>query len=107
MAEIVLALTTVPGDFDAPGLAQQVVRDGLAACVTILPAVQSIYSWQGQVEHDREQQLIIKTTEERVEALWATIKARHPYDVPEFIVIPVSDGNREYLEWIVRSTSQT
>jgi len=100
MSEIVLALTTVPGDFDASALAQQLVHDGLAACVTILPAVQSVYAWQGEVQHDREQQLIVKTTEDRVEAVWATLKARHPYEVPEFLVIPIADGNDDYLEWI-------
>src|SRR5438132_6337959 len=58
MSEIVLALTTLPADFDAPALAQELVRAGLAACVSILPSVQSVYTWQGRVENEREQQLV-------------------------------------------------
>ena len=107
MSEIVLALTTLPADFDAPALAQELVRSGVAACVSIFPSVQSIYSWQGRIENDREQQLVIKTTQGRIEAVWATLKARHPYEVPEFIVMPVADGNADYLNWIMRSTKQT
>jgi periplasmic divalent cation tolerance protein len=104
MSEIVLVLTTVPAGFDAPALAQELVRGRLAACVSIFPAVQSIYAWKGGIEDDREQQLVIKTTGSRIEAVWATLKARHPYDVPEFMVVSVAGGNQEYLDWIERST---
>lgn len=106
MSEIVLALTTLPADFDAPALAQELVRSGVAACVSILPSVQSVYAWQGTIENDVEQQLVIKTTEERIEAVWATLKARHPYDVPEFVVLRVADGSADYLEWIRNSTAK-
>jgi len=100
MSEIVLALTTVPADFDSPALARDLVSAGLAACVTIVPAVQSVYAWNGAIETGREQQVLLKTTSERVGALWSALKARHPYDVPEFVVVPVVGGNEEYLGWI-------
>lgn len=103
MSECVLALTTLPANFDAVPLAQDLVGAGLAACVTIIPAVQSVYSWQGVPQADKEQQLIIKTTDDRTEALWDALRPRHPYDVPEFLVIPVVEGNPDYLKWVVRS----
>jgi periplasmic divalent cation tolerance protein len=100
MSEIVAALTTVPAEFDGPALARDLVGAGLAACVTVVPAVESIYAWKGAVESGREQQLVIKTTSERVADLWSALKVRHPYEVPEFVVLPVVGGNEEYLQWI-------
>jgi periplasmic divalent cation tolerance protein len=100
MDEIVVALTTVPADFDARALARELVESAVAACVTIFPAAQSIYRWQGAVEDSAEQQLVIKSTRGRVDALWKALKARHPYDVPEFVVVAVIDGNPDYLTWI-------
>ena len=103
MREIVLALSTLPAEFDADPLAAELIARGLAACVTILPGVQSVYTWGGKVERSREQQLMMKTTRDRVQALWAAMKARHPYDVPEFIVVPIVDGNPDYLRWVQES----
>jgi periplasmic divalent cation tolerance protein len=103
MSELVVALTTVPGDFDAPGLAQDLVASGLAACVTILPGVTSVYTWEGTPQVDREQQLIIKTTADAADALFELIRSRHPYDVPEFIVLPIIDGSEDYLNWLEQS----
>jgi periplasmic divalent cation tolerance protein len=100
MAEIVFVLSTVPGEFDAATLAHELVALGAAACVTILPGVQSVYTWQGAIETAREQQLLIKTTSAAVDSLWNALKARHPYDVPEFVVIPATGGNERYLDWI-------
>lgn len=103
MSEIVLALTTLPGDFDATKLAQELVGSGLAACVNILPSVKSVYAWEGMPQIDQEQQLFIKTTTDQVDALWESLRPRHPYDVPEFIVVPVIDGSQDYLRWVERS----
>jgi periplasmic divalent cation tolerance protein len=100
MSETVVALTTVPADFDATPLAQALVGAGLAACINIVPAVTSIYTWKGVPQVDREQQLIIKTTDDLTDALWEAIKARHPHDVPEFIVLPVAGGSEDYIQWI-------
>jgi len=100
MSEFVMALTTMPGDFDATPLAQELVGAGLAACVNILPGVRSIYTWKGVPQIDQEQQLFIKTTSDQVDALWDVLRARHPYDVPEFLVVPVVDGSQDYLRWV-------
>jgi periplasmic divalent cation tolerance protein len=103
MSEFVMALTTVPGDFDSTALAQDLVGAGLAACVNIVPAIKSIYTWEGVPQADHEQQLFIKTTSDQVDALWEVLRSRHPYDVPEFLVIPVVDGSEDYLRWVERS----
>lgn len=103
MSDFVLALTTVPGEFDATQLAQDIVGSGLAACVTILPGARSVYTWKGLPQVDDEQQLFIKTTTDRVDALWEVLRDRHPFDVPEFLVVPVIDGSEEYFKWIDQS----
>ena len=100
MSEVVLALTTVPGDFDATALAQHLVGTGLAACVTIVPGTRSVYVWQGIPQVDHEQQLLIKTTNDRIDPLWEVLHDKHPYDVPEFLVVPVIDGSEEYMNWV-------
>jgi periplasmic divalent cation tolerance protein len=100
MSEFVLALTTVPADFDAAVLAQDLVVGGLAACVTIIPGTKSVYTWKGVPQVDQEQQLLIKTTSEQVDSLWDFLSDRHPYDVPEFMVVPIVDGSEAYLKWL-------
>jgi periplasmic divalent cation tolerance protein len=103
MSDFVLALTTLPGDFDTAQLAQDIVASGLAACVTIVPGIRSVYTWKGVPQVDQEQQLLIKTTTEQIDPLWDVLQERHPYDVPEFLVVPVIDGSDEYLKWVDRS----
>ncbi len=60
----------------------------------------SVYRWKGQVEREAERQLVIKTTRDRVPALEARLKALHSYEIPEFVVLPVEDGSRAYLDWV-------
>jgi periplasmic divalent cation tolerance protein len=105
MSTSVIALTTLPVDADAKALARALVDARVAACVNVLPIMQSTYRWQGSIEQDDERQLIIKTTSAQVEALWERLRALHPYDVPEFVVLPIVDGSRDYLNWIGESTT--
>jgi len=100
MEKIVVVLSTVPDGFDGHGLARALVEAGHAACVSVLPGQFSTYQWQGQIETAREHQILIKTTEGRVEALRAALRERHPYQVPEFLVLPVTGGDADYLSWI-------
>jgi periplasmic divalent cation tolerance protein len=65
--------------------------------------VRSVYTWDGVPQVDEEQQLFIKTTTDVVDALWDALKDRHPYDVPEFLVVPVIDGSEDYLRWLDQS----
>jgi periplasmic divalent cation tolerance protein len=102
--EYVIALSTFPAGADTARAAHTLVEERLAACVNILPAMTSVYRWKDGVEQDSEHQLVMKTTRARVPSLWQRLQELHPYDVPEFVVIPVIDGNPVYLNWIGEST---
>ena len=99
-------LTTFPANGDVNGFAQTLIAEKLAACVNVLPAMRSIYSWKGTVENSEEHQLVIKTTDARREELEARLKSLHPYETPEFLVITISEGNRDYLAWLSEHTSK-
>ena len=99
-AEFVIVLSTFPVDEDASALARALVTERLAACVNILPPMPSIYRWEGNVEVVHEHQLVIKTMAARVESLKQRLNELHPYDVPEILVLPLSDGAPAYLEWL-------
>ena len=101
---MVIVLCTFPADHDAAGLARAVVSERLAACVNILPPMQSVYRWEGEVEQASEHQLIIKTTPARVAALQARLSELHPYDVPEILVIPV-EAAAAYQQWVALSVA--
>jgi periplasmic divalent cation tolerance protein len=100
----VVILTTLPAGADAAAFATALVEAQLAACVNLLPVMESIYRWEGGVQRDSERQLLIKTSRERVATLWQRVRELHPYDVPEFIVLSIVDGNDAYLRWIGEST---
>ena len=101
-AEFVIVLSTFPVDEDASALARALVTERLAACVNILPPMTSIYRWQGKVEQDREQQIIIKTARTRVADLQARVRQLHPYELPEFLVLDAT-GSEAYLAWVGES----
>jgi periplasmic divalent cation tolerance protein len=104
-ADYVIALTTLPADADAGEFGRTLVDERLAACVNLLPVMESIYRWEGKIEFEAERQLIIKTTSDKVSDLWDRVRELHPYEVPEFVVIPIVDGNEAYLKWIRDSSS--
>ncbi len=95
-----VVLVAVPRGGKAESLAEGAVSARLAACVNILPGAVSIYRWKGKVRRDAESLLVIKTTVSKLKALERWVKARHPYEVPEFVALPVSSGSREYLAWL-------
>lgn len=99
---VAIVLTTLGADTDAATLARTLVEERLAACVNVLPPMTSVYRWQGTVEQDREQQMVIKTTTDRVPALQARLRQLHPYELPEFLVIDAT-GSEAYLSWVGES----
>jgi periplasmic divalent cation tolerance protein len=102
--DAIIALTTCADRDEAAALAHSLVAEGLAACVNIMPAVQSVYRWQGHVEEGQEVMLLIKTSQARFDALAAAIHAQSTYELPELLVVPVSAGSAEFLSWISSST---
>jgi periplasmic divalent cation tolerance protein len=97
---VVLVLTTIGAETDAAALAQTLVEERLAACVNILPVMTSVYRWKDAVEQDREQQLAIKTSADRLPALETRLRQLHPYELPEFLVLPSAGGSPAYLDWV-------
>lgn len=104
--EIVLALTTVPNAKLGGEIARTLVEEHLAACVNVLAPMTSTYRWQGAVQGDTEHQLVVKTTRARLAAVRARIAELHPYELPEFLVVAVSDGSDKYLDWVRAETRQ-
>ncbi len=104
--EVRLVFCTCPDTASAQSLAELLVQRQLAACVNLLPPIQSVYRWQGQIERAEEVQLLIKTCADRLEALSAAIVAHHPYEVPEIIAVSPSAGLPAYLDWIRAQTRE-
>ncbi len=102
--EFALALTTAGSDDEASRIAHALVERGLAACVNIVPAIRSIYRWQGRICDDSERLLLIKTRAALFARVRETIRELHSYELPEAILVPITDGDREYLDWLTDST---
>jgi periplasmic divalent cation tolerance protein len=102
--EFVVVLTTFPADGDVETFAATLIKERLAACVNALAPMRSIYTWEGKIERADERQLLIKTRTDRLHELETRLKELHRYEIPEFLVIPVLDGSREYLAWIADVT---
>ncbi|MFX1579138.1 MAG: divalent-cation tolerance protein CutA [Promethearchaeota archaeon] len=103
MSEYIIALTTCPADIGNK-LARILVERGICACVNVISTVSSVYIWKGKIVEDNESILLIKTTSSQQERLWDTIKKEHPYDLPEYIVLPIKWGSQDYLDWISENT---
>jgi len=102
----VIILTTLGASADAAAFARLLVDDRLAACVNVLPPMTSVYRWKGAIEEDREQQLVIKTTSDRVAAIEARFRELHPYELPEFLVLSAT-ASASYVEWLRESVGST
>jgi periplasmic divalent cation tolerance protein len=95
-----IVLTTAGSEEEARKIAQHMVEHKLAACVNIVPQIESVYRWQAKIESSREWLLLIKTTIEKLPAVKDAIGTLHSYDLPECVAIAIDDGSREYLQWI-------
>ncbi|MBI4843883.1 MAG: divalent-cation tolerance protein CutA [Nitrospirae bacterium] len=103
--EIVVMITS-PGEEEAAAIARTLVEERLAACVTIIRNVRSIYSWQGKVEDGAEILMMAKTRGELFDSLKERVKQMHSYDVPEIIALPIMYGSEDYLKWLRNSTGK-
>eukprot|EP00245_Coleochaete_scutata_P003407 TRINITY_DN15029_c0_g5_i2.p1 TRINITY_DN15029_c0_g5~~TRINITY_DN15029_c0_g5_i2.p1 ORF type:complete len:177 (-),score=28.33 TRINITY_DN15029_c0_g5_i2:190-720(-) len=102
----VVAYITINNKDEAKKLATSIVENKLAACVNIVPGIESTYWWEGKVSTDAEVLLIVKTRQSLVDSLTRHVEANHPYDLPEVIALPIVAGNSKYLKWIEESTDK-
>jgi periplasmic divalent cation tolerance protein len=98
-----IVLSTAGSEDEARKIALYLVEHQLAACVNIVPQIESIYRWQGNVETSREWLLVIKTNAEGVPKVRDAIRELHSYDLPECIAVSIEDGSPEYLDWLANS----
>lgn len=99
-----VVLLTGPDEPTLASMAARLVDEGLAACVNVIPRVRSVYRWEGEVHDETESLAIVKTTDTALRTLEDRVHALHPYDLPEFLVLPV-DGSHDYLEWVSASVT--
>ena len=100
---VIVCYCTCPDADSAQRIADALVSESLAACVSRLPGVQSTYRWEGKLVTEQEVLLMIKTTGERFDAMRTRLLTLHPYDVPELIAMPVENGHQAYLDWVRNS----
>lgn len=100
-----LVLVTAPDLKTARGLAKSALTAKLVACANLVPKIESHYWWQGKLESSAEVLIIFKTTRAKLAVLEKLIVAKHPYDTPEFIALPLAEGSRKYLNWLAASAS--
>lgn len=101
--DVLVVLVTCPPD-KAQHIAEALVGGRVAACVNIVPGLQSVYRWQGAVERDAEALLIVKTARDRFEALKQAVLKVHPYELPEVVALPADAVHLPYGDWVVEST---
>ena len=102
----IVVLVTCPNRTVARRIARTLVTRRLAACVNMLPGIESTFRWQGKIDRCLEALLVIKTTRPRFAALRRAVLSLHPYDVPEVIALPLVDGHPPYLTWVRRAVSR-
>jgi|SRR6185369_4474587 periplasmic divalent cation tolerance protein len=102
---IVVFMTAANGE-EAARLADMLVGANLAACVQILPGVESVYRWQGKIERQSEVLLLAKTKKTKFDELEREVRALHSYDTPEIIAVPVTAGSAPYLAWLMQSNAR-
>jgi len=99
-----LVVTNLPDRASAEKLAALLIERRLAACVNLLPPCDSVYRWRGEIQHDEEHPLLIKTAQDRYAEMEALIRTNHPYELPEIIAVTIVHGLPAYLQWIVSET---
>ena len=102
-SEAIVVLMTVANSAEATKLAEMLVGAQLAACVQILPPMQSVYRWKGKIERESEILLIAKTERSKFEEFEREVRAHHSYETPEIIALPVVAGSTPYLKWLAAS----
>lgn len=105
--DYIMVLTTCNSSETSSLIAETLISNKLAACVNIIKGVESVYQWQGKIEHDKEILLIIKTRESLFSQVEQSIQELHSYELPEIIAVPIKTGEKNYLNWIQSATLAT
>ncbi len=103
-AKFAIVLITAPDLKTARALAKTALQARLIACANLIPKIESHYRWQGKIESGTEVLLVLKTQKSKLTALEKLVLAKHPYDTPEFLVLPLSAGSKKYLEWLAQNS---
>jgi periplasmic divalent cation tolerance protein len=98
---VLVVLVTAPDLEHARAIGRALVEERLAACVNLIPGIESIYRWQGKVSQDAEVLLVVKSQASRLPALAARVKELHPYELPEVLALPAAGGSQAYLDWVL------
>ncbi|HET7569583.1 MAG TPA: divalent-cation tolerance protein CutA [Gammaproteobacteria bacterium] len=106
-SELFTLFCTCPDAACAEAIAKALVEERLAACVNLVPGLRSFYRWEGRVLDDSEVLLIVKTAQERLEAVEARVAELHPYELPELIAVPITTGSARYLAWLRDESAPT
>jgi periplasmic divalent cation tolerance protein len=101
----IIILTTVSSKKEAELIGSKLINKELAACVNIIPNIKSIYRWEGKINKDSEYLLIIKTVKRAEEDVFENIRKLHSYNTPEMISIPITGGEKSYLNWLSKSVA--
>jgi len=96
-------ITTVSTEKEGRMIANELVKNKLAACVNIVPKVYSVYEWDNAIQNETEVMLMIKTTKAREKEIYQTVQSLHSYDTPELITLPIENGSDTYLRWVENS----
>ena len=104
--EAIVVFMTASNGEEAARLAEMLVGSNLAACVQILPEIESVYRWQGKIERQSEVLLLAKTKKTKFDELEREVRALHSYDTPEIIAVPVTAGSAPYLAWLMQSSAR-
>ena len=100
-AEAIVVLMTAASQDEASRIAEMLVGARLAACVQILPEIESVYRWQGEVQREKEILLLAKTVASRFDELESKVRAMHSYETPEIIALPIAATSEPYLKWLI------
>jgi periplasmic divalent cation tolerance protein len=100
---VLLALSTFPDRETARRISNQIVTEKFAACANILPGIESIYRWEEKIETTNETLVFFKLSEDRHSAFQEKLRSLHPYEVPEIIFVPVSNGLPDYVRWVIEN----
>lgn len=103
MSKPIIVLCTAPDNDCAQKIARELVANNLAACCNIIPGLTSIYKWDAKVQQDSELLLMIKSTKHNFELIKEKIKTLHPYKIPEIISVDITQGSKQYIDWIFNS----